>query len=186
MTTKIDINHWLHKPYARKLTPDESGGYVATIQEFPGCMGYGDNAAEAMEKLEAAAETWIEAALATNYPIPEPANYDSASGKIALRISRRLHQIAAERADLEATSVNQLIAVALAAYLGQQQGLDKSIALVKEQLALTRSHSNVGSNSFSSASVSHPHSRTSDSAARPTTSYVTMANTKLQEPQWTH
>ncbi len=27
---------YLSRPYARRLTPDESGGYVATIQEFPG------------------------------------------------------------------------------------------------------------------------------------------------------
>lgn len=186
MTTKNDINHWLRKPYARKLMPDETGGYVATIHEFPGCMGYGNTAEEAIMKLEAAAETWIDAALATNYPIPEPVNYDSASGKIALRISRRLHQIAAERADLEATSVNQLIAVALATYLGQQRGLDKSIASVKEQLALSHKHSDVSGNSFSSASVSPTHTRNNNSAARPTTSYVTTANSKLQEPQWTH
>lgn len=183
--TKTKVNQCLKKSYARKLTPDEAGGYVATIQEFPGCVGYGSNAQEALQNLEAAAETWLEAAWATNYPVPEPANYDSASGKIALRISRRLHQIATERAELEATSVNQLIAVALATYLGQQHGLDKSIALVKEQLALTYSQIGRSSYDFLSASVSHRHKRISNSTAYPTMSYITMANTKLQEEQWT-
>lgn len=184
MTMKIDVNHWLHKPYARKLTPDESGGYVATIQEFPGCMGYGGNAEEALKKLEAAAETWIEAALATNYPIPEPANYDSASGKIALRISRRLHQIAAERADLEATSVNQLIAVALATYLGQQQGVDKGIALLKEQIA--SAYRIVYWSRNSSLDIRDSSIGMSlELSGYPTTSYVAKVNTKLEEEQWT-
>ena len=136
MTTenKSSSNVALNKPYARKLTPDETGGYVATIHEFPGCIAYGATPDEAIRKLEDVAESWLEAATESNYSVPEPANYESASGRIALRISRRVHQLAAERADLEGTSLNQFIATALASYLGQQQGIDAVISAAKDEL----------------------------------------------------
>ena len=184
MTKKKNPNEYLRKPYARKLTPDPSGGYVATIQEFPGCLGYGHDAKDALEKLEAAAEAWLEAAFATNYPVPEPANYDSTSGKIALRISRRLHQIAAERADLEATSVNQLIGVALAAYLGQQQGVDKTIGLVKEQLAETYRHIGTNWNTSSISEGSEQDEVNYRLGDNLTTMYSATAQTKLQDQKW--
>lgn len=124
----------LAKPYSRKLTPDPSGGYVATIHEFPGCVAHGESADEALSNLSEAAESWIEAAIETGFSIPDPANYDSSSGKIALRMSRRLHQIATERADLEGVSLNQFISGALASYLGQKSGIDTAIAAATEKL----------------------------------------------------
>lgn len=182
--TRKNPTEYLQKPYARKLTPDPSGGYVATIQEFPGCVGYGRDAKEALERLEAAAAAWLEAAFATGYAVPEPANYESASGKIALRISRRLHQIAAERADLEATSVNQLIAVALAAYLGQKQGVDKTVELVRERLEATYRH--LGANWSRSLGMDSPdqHVESYRSSAEVSTGYSATAQIKLQDQKW--
>jgi len=119
----------LSKPYRRLLTPDmESGGYTATIHEFPGCVAHGDSANEALQNLDDAASNWIEAALQTGFPIPEPAEYGDFSGKIALRISRRLHKMAAERAEREAVSTNQLLSTAIAHYLGQADGLAMGLA----------------------------------------------------------
>lgn len=117
----------LKKPYRRLLTPEEGGGYVSTIHEFPGCVAYGKTPNKALTALESAAEAWIEAALESGYPVPEPATYDDFSGKIALRISRRLHKMAAERAQEEATSINQLLSSAIAHYLGQTDALAKSL-----------------------------------------------------------
>lgn len=109
--------------YVRRLMPDPSGGFTATIHEFPGCIAEGDTAEEALEQLESVAYSWMESALANGYPITPPIDYEGASGKIALRISRRLHQLAAERAALEGTSLNQFIGNAVASYLGQQDGM---------------------------------------------------------------
>lgn len=109
--------------YIRRLLPDPSGGYTATIHEFPGCIAEGDSPEEALSRLNSVALSWIESAQANGYPITPPIDYDGASGKVALRISRRLHQLAAERADLEGVSLNQFIGNALSCYLGQQDGM---------------------------------------------------------------
>lgn len=124
----------LEKPYARKLTPDADGGYVAAIHEFPGLVAHGSSPNDALANLESAAESWLEAAIDTSFPVPEPANFESCSGKIALRISRRLHQLAAERAELEGTSLNQLISTSLAQYLGQQRGIEAAISAATDRI----------------------------------------------------
>lgn len=168
---KLTPHDILRKPYTRKLTPDPSGGFVAAIHEFPGCIAYGATADEAINKLESAAESWLEAAVATDYEIQEPANYESSSGRIALRISRRLHQLAAERAEREGTSLNQFIAVALANYLGQQGGIDRAISAAKEQLYEVCSHigTNVSQQALSNLylTINQSHSLIRETSARP-------------------
>lgn len=132
---KFNVVEVLNRPYSRKLTPEPSGGFLATIHEFPGCIADGESPAAAYANLNRAAASWIEAAGESGYPIPEPANYDGASGKIALRISRRLHKSAAERADIEGVSLNQLISVALSSYLGQIDGVVRCIRTLKSDIS---------------------------------------------------
>lgn len=119
--------------YVRRLSPSPGGGYTATIHEFPGCIAEGDTADEALRNLEDVVESWVDAATEHGYKVSPPVDFEGASGKIALRISRRIHQQAAERAELEGTSLNQLIAIALASYLGQQDGIQKCIDLVQRE-----------------------------------------------------
>lgn len=109
---------YLKRPYTRTLTPDETGTYVATIQEFPGCIAAGDTAEGALRNLESAAESWIESALATGYGVPPPRGDNEYSGRIALRLPKSLHRRAAELAEREDTSVNQLLVTAVAHYVG--------------------------------------------------------------------
>ena len=131
MMNKIDPR------YIRRLTPDKDGGYTATIHEFPGCIAEGDTAQEALDNLESVAESWIDSARSTGYRVSEPVDFEGASGKIALRISRRIHQQAAERAGLEGVSLNQLIGVAIASYLGQQDGMIRCAELVRDHIQAT-------------------------------------------------
>lgn len=111
----------LKKTYARRLVPDETGGYVASIQEFPGCVAEGDTAEEAIRNLNGAAASWVEAALSSGYEIRDPVSFQGYSGKIALRIPRGLHKQVAELAELEESSVNQLLVTAIAQYLGSKK-----------------------------------------------------------------
>src|SRR5438874_2282070 len=86
----------LRKPYARILTPDAEGrGFTAEILEFFGCIAQGNTAAEAFENLEETADDWIEASLAMGQEIPEPVSNVGYAGKIALRLPRGLHRLAA-------------------------------------------------------------------------------------------
>lgn len=112
------IKDILRKPYARQLIPDVTGGFTALIQEFPGCFAEGDTPQEALDNLNEAAFSWLESSLSNGYPVREPIDYSGYSGKIALRIPRGLHKQIAELAELEDTSINQLIVSAISEYVG--------------------------------------------------------------------
>lgn len=111
----------LSKAYTRRLTPDEGGGYVATIMEFPGCVAEGDSADEALSNLDEAASSWLEVAIAHGQHVREPVDLSGFSGKIALRMPRSLHRQVAELAFYEGTSLNQLLVAAIAHYVGGKQ-----------------------------------------------------------------
>jgi predicted RNase H-like HicB family nuclease len=132
----IKAHELLKQPYARVLIPDEeSGTYTAQILEFPGCIAQGASPAEAYERLEIAAESWIEGALEMQQEIPPPSADVRFSGRFALRLPRTLHRQAAQLADVEGTSLNQFIVSTLAEkvgavslYRGLEQKLQASIA----------------------------------------------------------
>jgi predicted RNase H-like HicB family nuclease len=111
----------LSKAYARRLVPDETGGYVASIQEFPGCVAEGDTPDAAIQNLDKAAASWVQVALSNGYEIRDPVSFHGYSGKIALRIPRGLHKQVAELAELEESSINQLLVSAIAQYLGSKR-----------------------------------------------------------------
>ena len=115
-----EIQKIIAKPYARRLVPDEDGGYIASIQEFPGCIADGDNPEEALENLNKAAISWLSSALSTGYEVREPVSFIGFSGKVALRIPRGLHKQVAELAELEESSVNQLLVSAISHYVAEK------------------------------------------------------------------
>jgi len=124
----------LSRPYARRLTPDESGGYTATIQEFSGCIADGDSPNEALANLEAAALSWIEAQLALKQSVPEPIALYGYSGKLALRIPRGLHKRVAEMAATDGVSINQFLTNALATFTGAKSVADRLLEGIRPAL----------------------------------------------------
>ena len=109
---------YLKRPYARMLIPDiETGTYAAMVREFSGCVAQGDTVQEAINRLEAAAERWIQSCLDANQVIPEPIAAREHSGKVVLRLPRSLHQKAAEMAETERTSLNTILVAAVASYV---------------------------------------------------------------------
>lgn len=54
------------------LTPDEGGGYAATVPDLPGCMSDGDTPEDALTNVRDAIAAWIEAARETGRPVPKP------------------------------------------------------------------------------------------------------------------
>lgn len=93
-------------------------GFIALALDLPGCSAFGDTKAKALKELEHAIEGWIETAVASNEPIPEPSplpkpsNY---SGKILLRIATSLHERLAKNAEAEGVSLNQWMVTVLSA-----------------------------------------------------------------------
>ena len=57
--------------YVIVLSPDEDG-WIATIPDLPGCMAVGETKQEALELIEDARRSWIEASLKRGLPIPQP------------------------------------------------------------------------------------------------------------------
>ncbi|WP_442497893.1 type II toxin-antitoxin system HicB family antitoxin [Methylobacter sp. sgz302048] len=133
----------LSKAYARRLTPDETGGYVASIQEFPGCVAEGDTAEDAIKNLDKAAASWVEVALSNGYEIRDPVSFDGCSGKIALRIPRGLHKQVAELAELEETSINQLLVTAISQYLGSQRAFREMSEIILADMRKVMANSGI-------------------------------------------
>lgn len=114
MRTRKHPRDYLRAPYSRVVIPDqETGSYSARILEFPGCVTQAESLQEAYERLEEAAEVWIETALELNQKIPTSAEERSYSGRILVRLPKRVHRRAAELAEQEATSLNQFILAAV-------------------------------------------------------------------------
>ncbi|MGB1288329.1 MAG: type II toxin-antitoxin system HicB family antitoxin [Aggregatilineales bacterium] len=59
-------------PYTIRLKPDPDDGWVAEIEELPGCIAAGDTQAEGLEILEGAKELWLTVSLENGDDIPEP------------------------------------------------------------------------------------------------------------------
>ena len=55
------------------LSPEDGGGYLATVPDLPGCMSDGETPAEALANVEDAAAGWIESARLHGHAVPEPA-----------------------------------------------------------------------------------------------------------------
>jgi predicted RNase H-like HicB family nuclease len=127
-------HEYLKEPYARILIRDEQGGYSAEILEFPGCFAEGDTADEAMQALDRAADSWIQAALDQGQDIPPPFINQGYSGKIALRIPRSMHKKAAQFAERDGTSLNQFLMASIAARIGSEEFYEQLLTRLLNKL----------------------------------------------------
>ncbi|MHB8629951.1 MAG: toxin-antitoxin system HicB family antitoxin [Aggregatilineales bacterium] len=118
MTKTLD--EYIKQPYTRIFIPNEDGSYSAEIFEFPGCFADGQTPDEAMQNLEEAAKSWIEACLEQGLDIPEPFMNQDFGGRIALRLPRSLHRQASRMAMRDGVSLNQFLVSAIAAKVGAE------------------------------------------------------------------
>ena len=54
------------------LTPEDGGGFVATVPDLPGCMSDGDTPEAALSNVQDAIMAWVEAANDLGHKIPKP------------------------------------------------------------------------------------------------------------------
>ncbi len=135
MTTRNRLTRDLwKKPYARMLIPAGDGIYAAEVLEFPGCFAEGKDPTEAMNNLDAAAQSWIEAALEQNQEIPEPLASYGYSGKLNLRLPKSIHRQAARFAQRDDVSLNQFLAGAVAARVGAEEFYDRLIRKLEDRM----------------------------------------------------
>ncbi len=117
------IDDYLAMPYTIEVVRDESqeySGWFARVIELPGCMTQADTFEELGGMIEDAMRVWIEAALEDGQTIPEPRPIEDYSGKFVVRLPKSLHRQLAERAQREGVSLNALVSIALAQYVGME------------------------------------------------------------------
>jgi antitoxin HicB len=140
------IEERLRLPYHVVLVRDEDGdgeiGYVASVQELPGCMSQSDTPDEAVQSIQDAMYGWIKVALEDGKTIPEPDKPLQYSGKFLVRAPKSLHALLMQRADDEGVSFNQYVVGALAGTIGWR-GVDSEVPT--SAVAHKKPHSRTGS-----------------------------------------
>jgi antitoxin HicB len=118
------LDDYLALPYRISLSREhgegEQAGWLAQVEELPGCAARGDSPERAARAIRTAMRDWMEEALSEGKPIPEP-RAAAHSGRLLLRMPQTLHAELARRADQEGVSLNQLIVGTLAAAMGWRQ-----------------------------------------------------------------
>ena len=118
-----ELDYYLGMIYPITLHEDPDGGYVATIEDLPGCMTEGDTAEEAISNVQEARELWIRAAYNDDRDIPLPEDDEGYSGKFLVRIPRSLHRQLARAAKREGVSLNQYVTSLLASGVHSSHGI---------------------------------------------------------------
>ncbi|HPH40648.1 MAG TPA: toxin-antitoxin system HicB family antitoxin [Candidatus Fermentibacter daniensis] len=95
--------------YPITLVPCEDGGFVAKISDLQGCIAQGDSAEEALAALEEVKSLWIESAMEHGDEIPAPSSDRDYSGRLLVRMPKRLHRELSEAALDAGCSLNQYI-----------------------------------------------------------------------------
>ena len=120
------LDDYLELPYAIVVTPDvdEGGhaGWVAEVEELPGCISQGQTPEEAVEHVREAMRDWIAVAMEDGVEIPEPRIAADYSGHFVVRVPTSLHADLVRRAGKEGVSLNQFVATALAGAVGWRGG----------------------------------------------------------------
>ncbi len=114
-TERKDLKFYLNLRYPITIHPDPDGGYVAEIEELPGCMTQAETLDEAFKAIEDARQVWIQGTYEMGQDIPLPRDMEEYSGKFVVRIPRSLHRNLVRAAKQEGVSLNQYVTSLLAA-----------------------------------------------------------------------
>jgi len=114
-TERKDLKFYLNLHYPITIHSDPDGGYVAEIEELPGCMTQVETIDEAFKAIEDARQVWINGTYEMGQDIPLPRDMEEYSGKFMVRIPRSLHRNLIRAAKREGVSLNQYVTSLLAA-----------------------------------------------------------------------
>ncbi|MFQ5860197.1 MAG: toxin-antitoxin system HicB family antitoxin [Dehalococcoidia bacterium] len=109
-----DLDFYLRLKYPVKVHQEAEGGFVAEIEELPGCMTQAETPENLFHLMEDARRGWIEAAYESGQEIPLPRGAEEYSGKFLVRVPRSLHRDLARAAAHEGISLNQYVTALLA------------------------------------------------------------------------
>src|SRR5262249_33316552 len=119
----MEAEDYLALSYAIELVQNtgEAGhrGWVAEIEELPGCIGQGATPEDAIANVRDAMLGWISVALEDGRAVPQPRALGTYSGKFVVRVPSSLHADLVRTAAREGVSLNQFVATTLARCLGR-------------------------------------------------------------------
>ena len=125
-TARKTLRYYLGLKYPVTLQEAADGGFVAEIEDLPGCLAQGDTIAETCENIESARRLWLESAYEDNLEIPLPENESEYSGKFNVRVPASLHRKLHKLAGREGVSLNQYIVFALSHTAGVSESKTSS------------------------------------------------------------
>jgi len=134
------IEYYLDLNYPITLYTAEEGGYVAELEDLPGCLTEGETAEEAIQRLDNARKAWIQTAYEDGIDIPLPRGEEEYSGKFMVRIPRYLHRRLAEKAKRESVSLNQYVESILSAGVSTQNLTEEIIARLEKMAKQVVAH----------------------------------------------
>jgi len=103
------LTFYLSLSYPVTIHTDPDGGYVAEIEELPGCMTQAETIDEAFRAIEDARQLWIKTAYDDSQDIPQPRDMEKYPGKFLVRIPKSLHRALTRAAKHEGVSLNQYV-----------------------------------------------------------------------------
>jgi antitoxin HicB len=121
------LKYYLDKTYPVVTYAADEGGYVAEIEELPGCITQADSLKEVYERIEDARRAWIEVAYEEGMEITLPRTEQEYSGKFVIRLPKYMHRRLSQQAILEGVSLNQYVVSLLSHGLSGREIIMKGI-----------------------------------------------------------
>jgi len=116
------LKYYQRLQYPVTLHPDPEGGFVAEIEDLPGCLAQGKTVNEAYDMIGIARKMWLEVAYEEGQDIPLPRTEEQYSGKFNVRFPRSLHRKLDQLANHEGVSLNQFLVATLSHAIGLREG----------------------------------------------------------------
>ncbi len=115
------LDFYLGLRYPVTIIPDETGGFVADIEDLPGCFSQGETLEETFANIEEARQLWLEVAYEDGEDIPMPRGEQEYSGKFFIRAPKSLHRKLDQLAEREGVSLNQFLVATLSRAVGYSE-----------------------------------------------------------------
>ncbi len=128
------LEYYLQLDYPITIYRAEEGGYVAEIEDLPGCITEGETLDEVTQKIEPARRAWIEVAYEDGVEIPLPRTEQEYSGRFIVRIPKYLHRRLAEQAKREGVSLNQHVEAILSSGTSIHEAKMEALTAALEEL----------------------------------------------------
>jgi antitoxin HicB len=112
------LEYYLNLKYPVTIHAALEGGFVAEIEDLPGCLAQGETLEEAYDEIEIARKLWLETTYEDGQDIPLPRDDREYSGKFIVRVPKSLHRKLDLLAKKEGTSLNQYVVSELSRVVG--------------------------------------------------------------------